>query len=52
LWYCAVGAYLVALLPGLGPFGAVGQVSGSWTLVIMAVSLIDANTFNAYSGAF
>jgi NCS1 family nucleobase:cation symporter-1 len=49
---CAVGAYLVALLPALGPFGAVGQVSGSWALVIMAVSLIDANTFNAYSGAF
>jgi NCS1 family nucleobase:cation symporter-1 len=49
---CAVGAYLVALLPALGPFGAVGKVSGSWALVIMAVSLIDANAFNAYSGAF
>jgi purine-cytosine permease-like protein len=49
---CAVGAYLVAMLPALGPFGAVGKVSGSWALVIMAISLIDANTFNAYSGAF
>jgi NCS1 family nucleobase:cation symporter-1 len=49
---CAVGAYLVALLPALGPFGAIGKVSGSWALVIMAVSLIEANTFNAYSGAF
>jgi NCS1 family nucleobase:cation symporter-1 len=49
---CAVGAYLVALLPALGPFGAVGKVSGAWALVILAVSLIGANTFNAYSGAF
>ena len=49
---CAVGAYLAALLPALGPVGAVGKVSGSWALVIMAVSLIDANTFNAYTGAF
>jgi hypothetical protein len=49
---CAVGAYLAALLPSLGPFGAVGKVSGSWALVILAVSLIDANTFNAYSGTF
>ena len=30
----------------------IGKVSGSWALVIMAVSLIDANTFNAYSGTF
>jgi NCS1 family nucleobase:cation symporter-1 len=49
---CAVGAYLGALLPSLGPVAAIGKVSGSWALVIMAVSLIDANTFNAYSGAF
>src|SRR6266516_1122047 len=49
---CAVGAYLTALLPIVGPFSAVGKVSGSWALVILAVSLIDANTFNAYSGTF
>jgi purine-cytosine permease-like protein len=49
---CAVGAYLAALLPALGPVGAVGRVSGSWALVILAVSLIGANTFNAYSGTF
>jgi nucleobase:cation symporter-1, NCS1 family len=49
---CAVGAYLAALLPALGPVAAVGKVSGWWALVIMAVSLIDSNTFNAYSGAF
>src|SRR6266704_2531008 len=29
---CAVGAYLTALLPALGPFVAVGMVSGSWAL--------------------
>jgi NCS1 family nucleobase:cation symporter-1 len=49
---CAIGAYLAALLPALGPFGAVGRVSGSWALVVMAVSLIGANTFDAYSGTF
>lgn len=49
---CAVGAYLAALLPALGPVAAVGKVSGSWALVIMAVSLIDSNTVNAYTGSF
>jgi NCS1 family nucleobase:cation symporter-1 len=49
---CAVGAYLAALLPALGPVAAVGKVSGSWALVIMAGSLIVSNTFNGYSGAF
>jgi len=49
---CAVGAYLGALLPALGPVAAVGKVSGSWALVIMALSLINANTFNAYTGSF
>ncbi|MGH3293299.1 MAG: purine-cytosine permease family protein [Trebonia sp.] len=49
---CAVGAYLAALLPALGPIAAIGRVSGSWALVIMAVSLIDANTVSAYTGSF
>jgi NCS1 family nucleobase:cation symporter-1 len=49
---CAVGAYLAALLPSLGPVAAIGKVSGSWALVIMALSLINACTFNAYTGAF
>ena len=49
---CAVGAYLGALLPALGPVAAIGKVSGSWALVIMAVSLINANTFNAHTGSF
>ena len=49
---CAVGAYLAALLPSLGPVAAIGKVSGKWALVIMALSLINANTFNAYTGSF
>ena len=49
---CAVGAYLAALLPALGPAGAIGKVSGSWALVIMAFSLINSNTVSAYTGAF
>jgi NCS1 family nucleobase:cation symporter-1 len=49
---CAVGAYLAALLPKLGPVAAIGTVSGSWALVVMALSLINACTFNAYTGAF
>ena len=49
---CAVGAYLAALLPALGPVAAIGKVSGSWALVIMAVSLIDANSVSAYTGSF
>jgi nucleobase:cation symporter-1, NCS1 family len=46
---CAVGAYLAALLPALGPVAAIGKVSGSWALIIMALSLMNANTFNAYT---
>jgi NCS1 family nucleobase:cation symporter-1 len=49
---CAVGAYLAALLPSLGPVAAIGKVSGSWALVVMAFSLVNAGTFNAYTGAF
>ena len=36
----------------LGPVGAIGKVSGSWALIIMALSLMNANTFNAYTGSF
>ena len=49
---CAIGAYLAALLPALGPVAAIGKVSGKWALIIMALSLINADTFNAYTGAF
>jgi nucleobase:cation symporter-1, NCS1 family len=49
---CAVGAYLQALLPKLGPVQAIGKVSGSWALVVMMLSLINSDTLNAYTGAF
>jgi nucleobase:cation symporter-1, NCS1 family len=49
---CIIGAYLAALLPSLGAVAAVGKVSGKWALIVMAFSLIDACTFNAYTGAF
>jgi NCS1 family nucleobase:cation symporter-1 len=48
---CAIGAYLAALLPSLDPVSAIGQVSGKWALLVMALSLVNANTFNAYTGA-
>ena len=49
---CAAGAYLTALLPKLTPVAAIGQISGKWALIIMAFSLLNANTFNAYTGSF
>jgi NCS1 family nucleobase:cation symporter-1 len=49
---CAIGAYLAALLPSLAPVSAIGTVSGKWALLVMAFSLVNANTFNAYTGAF
>ena len=49
---CTIGAYLAALLPSLGPVAAIGKISGKWALVIMALSLINADTLNAYTGAF
>jgi NCS1 family nucleobase:cation symporter-1 len=49
---CAVGAYLAALLPALDPVTAIGQVSGKWALLVMALSLVNANAFNAYTGSF
>ena len=49
---CAIGAYLAALLPSLAPVAAIGKISGTWALIIMALSLVNANTFNAYTGSF
>lgn len=47
---CAVGAYITALLPSLGSVAAVGKICGSWALVIMALSLVNSNTFCGYTG--
>jgi nucleobase:cation symporter-1, NCS1 family len=49
---CAVGAYMAALLPKDSSVQAIGKISGSWALVIMGLSLVNADTFNAYTGAF
>jgi NCS1 family nucleobase:cation symporter-1 len=49
---CAVGAYLAALLPSLDPVTAIGRVSGRWALLVMALSLINGTTINAYTGSF
>ena len=55
---CAVGAYLTGLLPKAGligtstAHGAVWEVSGAWALIVMALSLVAANTYCAYTGAF
>ena len=29
-----------------------GQISGKWALIILTFSLMNANTFNAYTGSF
>jgi len=52
---CSVGAYLAALLPSLtadGPVPAIAKISGKWALIVMALSLINSDTLNAYTGAF
>jgi nucleobase:cation symporter-1, NCS1 family len=47
-----IGAYVIALVGGDDPVGAIGKVSGKWALVILAISLIGSDTLNAYTGAF
>jgi len=52
---CSVGAYLAALVPSVavdGPVPAIAKISGKWALVVMALSLINSDTLNAYTGAF
>ncbi len=53
---CGIGAFLAALLPAIVAGGsvvnAVSKVSGTWALIVLALSLVGANTFNAYTGAF
>jgi nucleobase:cation symporter-1, NCS1 family len=49
---CTIGAYLAALLPSLDAVGAIAKVSGTWALVVMALSLINSDTLNAYTATF
>jgi NCS1 family nucleobase:cation symporter-1 len=51
---CGVGAYLASLRP-IGEAGSVtpvAKICGTWALVVMALSLINSDTLNAYTGAF
>lgn len=45
-----VGAYVTALLPKAGLFGAVDKISGGVVVVIMALSLIGTNVLTTYTG--
>jgi NCS1 family nucleobase:cation symporter-1 len=50
---CGVGAYLTSLVPsGAGTVTPIAKVCGTWALVVMALSLINSDTLNAYTGAF
>ena len=48
---CVAGAYIAALLPKLATVAAIGQISGRTVLVIMAASLVNGCTVNAYTGS-
>jgi NCS1 family nucleobase:cation symporter-1 len=52
IFACGIGAFLGALLPELTLAGAVHHVNGAWALIVLALSLVVANTFNAYTGSF
>jgi nucleobase:cation symporter-1, NCS1 family len=45
-----IGAYITALLPKDGLFGAVDTISGPVIVVIMALSLIGTNVLTTYTG--
>jgi NCS1 family nucleobase:cation symporter-1 len=45
-----IGAYITALLPKAGLFGAVDAISGGAVVVIMALSLIGTNVLTVYTG--
>jgi NCS1 family nucleobase:cation symporter-1 len=49
---CAIlGAYVTSLLPhASSTVAAVGAIAGSWTLLVLAVSLIGCDAVNAYTG--
>jgi nucleobase:cation symporter-1, NCS1 family len=50
---CALGAYLTALFGASSdPITDIGKISGKWALVVMGLSLIGSDAFNAYTGTF
>jgi len=50
IWLEALGSFVTVMYPKLGTADAFAAISGSWILVIMALSLIGAATTNLYSG--
>ncbi|MHB1808407.1 MAG: purine-cytosine permease family protein [Solirubrobacteraceae bacterium] len=50
--FCGIlGAYITGLLPkSVSTVAAVQHVSGSWALVVLAISLIGSDAINAYTG--
>jgi NCS1 family nucleobase:cation symporter-1 len=50
--FCAVlGAYITGLLPHVSStIAAVQHVAGGWALLVMALSLVGADSINAYTG--
>lgn len=50
IWLEVLGSLITVLYPNLSTTAALSTVSGSWILVIMALSLIGAATTNLYSG--
>lgn len=50
IWLEVLGSLIAVLYPHVGTAGALSTLSGSWILVIMAISLVGAATTNLYSG--
>jgi NCS1 family nucleobase:cation symporter-1 len=50
IWLEILGCLVTVLLPKSGTASAFGTVSGSWVLVIFALSLIGAGATNVYCG--
>ena len=50
IWLEVLGSFITVMYPKLGTADAFAAISGSWILVIMALSLIGAATTNLYSG--
>lgn len=50
IWLEGLGSFVTEMYSKLGTAAAFAKISGSWILVIMALSLIGAATTNLYSG--
>ncbi|MGD0553730.1 MAG: cytosine permease [Streptosporangiaceae bacterium] len=50
--YAALGAWITAMVTtaATNPLGAISHVTGSWILILLALSLLPGDTLNAYTG--